>query len=230
MNSDIIFVSILVEGQTEETFVSGVLGKYLLDRGIQITPIIVTTRRSPSGKKDKGGVVPYEKIVSQIRNLIKPHIAVVTTMFDFYQLPNDFPKYDQMPNGTCYAKVQHLEKAFEEHINNPKFLPYIAIHEFEALLFVSPEKIVGGLTASNTREYDQTLVKINGIKEAFHSPEEINENNPPSKRLKSIYSSYEKVTLGCLIAEEIGIDAMRKECSHFDEWLDRLENFVGKKG
>lgn len=47
---------ILVEGDTEETFVKQTLGPHLQPHGTYVFPIIVTTSREErSGKKKRGG-------------------------------------------------------------------------------------------------------------------------------------------------------------------------------
>ncbi|WP_290600261.1 DUF4276 family protein [Anabaena sp. AL93] len=35
---------------------------------------------------------------------------------------------------------------------------------------------------------------------------------------------YDKPLHGSLIAMDIGLDTIRKQCQHFDKWLTRLEN------
>ncbi len=61
---------------------------------------------------------------------------VFTTMFDLYALPDDFPGYEAAKAiGEPYARVAALETAFAEAINDSRFIPYIQLHEFEALLF-----------------------------------------------------------------------------------------------
>ncbi len=46
---------VVVEGQTEEAFVKGVLRPYLRDRSVWAEPIIVSTSRANGGRKFKGG-------------------------------------------------------------------------------------------------------------------------------------------------------------------------------
>jgi hypothetical protein len=45
----------------------------------------------------------------------------------------------------------------------------------------------------------------------------------PSARLRAIYPQYGKIFYGTRIASSIGLDTMRAECRHFNEWLTRLE-------
>ena len=53
------------------------------------------------------------------------------------------------------------------------------------------------------------------------SPEEINDDpqTAPSKRILNIFPKYKKVTDGTQIALKVGLEQIRKECPHFDEWM-----------
>ena len=73
-----IRIKILVEGQTEETFVRDVFIPHYARQQIYITPIIVLT--SPGYK---GGVTGYGKIKYQITRLCREDRgAFISTMFD----------------------------------------------------------------------------------------------------------------------------------------------------
>ncbi len=146
-------------------------------------------------------------------------------MFDFYALPNDFPGYDKLiPGMNPYTKVKLLEEEFKQDIGHHNFIPYIQLHEFEALLFVDPVQLEYCYFkySSKTTELLATLEKFQG------NPELINdgENTAPSKRLISFYPDYEhdKIFAGNLILEAIGIPKLRNACNRFDEWLTKLEN------
>ena len=58
-------------------------------------------------------------------------------------------------------------------------------------------------------------------------PEDINDSpeTAPSKRILSIFpeGTYSKPEHGPLIAEAIGIDAMRQKCAQFDAWVAHLQ-------
>ncbi|MDD1760795.1 MAG: DUF4276 family protein, partial [Methanothrix sp.] len=62
------------------------------------------------------------------------------------------------------------------------------------------------------------------IRDQFNTPEEINDGyeTAPSKRIIRLFKSYQKVTDGYQIAQKIGIDVIRKECPHFNEWIGKL--------
>jgi hypothetical protein len=217
-------VHILVEGQTEEEFVQDILNEHLQPKGIYLNPVIAKTKRAiGSNPAFRGGIVSYGKVEFDLKRLLRDTSAVmVTTMIDYYRLPTDFPNISDVEakTGTSLQRVSFLEKKFAENIAHPKFSPYLSLHEFEALLFTEPEKIV-----SQVRGKDASAqAKLVQICENYPSPEEINLIDPPSKRILSVLAEYDKVGHGYLIAVEIGITAIRKKCLHFDEWLKKLEN------
>ena len=101
---------ISVEGQTEETFVRDVLQPHLWNCGLDPTPVLVTTKRVKVGPQFKGGLVTYGQAKRDILKLSGDSAAVaVTTLYDLYGLPDDFPGHAARPAHNCYAKVAHLE-------------------------------------------------------------------------------------------------------------------------
>ncbi|MCB1196173.1 DUF4276 family protein [bacterium] len=80
-------VKFLVEGQTEESFVKSVLSPYLLQFDISIAPIL-------TGKNKMGGVQKYGGLKRDLKILLgESQKNIITTMIDFYHLPDDFPGY-----------------------------------------------------------------------------------------------------------------------------------------
>lgn len=206
----------MVEGQTEYEFVRRILAPYLALSGLYMTPTLTKTDRA---KGFKGGVVSYGKVKNDIQFLLRDtNAAVVTTMIDFYHLPTSFPGYKTLPKGTCYQRVAHLETAIQKDINHRRFLPYFALHEFEALLFTSPELI------ANTLSKPEKVADLQKIRAEYTTPEEINEKDAPSKHLMTLLPGYRKQADGLAIASEIGIERIRQACSHFNDWLQHLEN------
>ena len=206
-------VLVFVEGQTEETFVRDLLVPYFSRLGIYLTPILAQT--SPG---HKGGIVSYGKVKHQLTRLCRQDQgAYVTTMMDYYGLPNDFPGLDgHVPDA--HEQVVRLELALQQDIDAPNFIPNLMLHEFEALLFSAPEKFAEWLD-------DQALLApMAAIRAAFATPEHIN-NSPqtaPSKRILALVPHYKKTVDGPLIAEDIGLDAIRAQCPHFNNWIERL--------
>lgn len=104
-----------------------------------------------------------------------------------------------------------------EEIGDCRFVPYIQLHEFEALLFSSN---AGFRYYFSAEEADKTL----DIIQAFENPEAINSSpqGAPSKRLIAIKPDYDKVMEGNLIALEIGLEAILEKCPRFRTWTDKL--------
>ena len=214
-------VLILVEGQTEERFVKDILGPDLSAKGIWLIPTIITTKVVYNGPNNKGGTVKYEKIKKQIKNLANDsNSKMVTTMIDYYGVSDDFPGNPPQGND-CYERIKYRESAFAKDIGLNKFLPYLQLHEFEALLFSEPEKIGETL--------DQNIANsLINVRNNVRTPEEINDNPKtcPHERIESVYGKYNKPLYGLIIAKRIGIKKIRQECPHFNEWINKLESLA----
>lgn len=115
------------------------------------------------------------------------------------------------------ATLAKITELFPDHNIEERFIPYIEMHEFEALLF-SNALILASEIGIDTD-------KIEDILDEFGEPEEIDDgpDTAPSKRLMSLNKSYRKVAMGKSIAEAIGISTIREKCPHFDQWVTRLE-------
>ena len=214
----------LVEGQTEETFVRSVLGPHFLPLGLVIGPIVVATKKVKSGGKFRGGVTSYQQVRRDLQNLLGDRGAVaITTMLDLYGLPADFPGKERLPRGgSCYDRVSFLEEALRADVNHPLLIPYLSLHEFEALLLVSPLDIEKALPG------EPSMATLKRDVERFDSPEEVNEGpeTHPSARIKKLAKSYQKRLHGPLITERIGLAGIRGRCPHFGGWLRRLEELA----
>ncbi|MBN9681669.1 MULTISPECIES: DUF4276 family protein [unclassified Corallococcus] len=212
-------VLILVEGQTEETFVREVLAPHLLRLGLALIPRLVVTKYVKEGGSFKGGVPQYALVQGDLRRLLGDTGATcVTSMLDYYGLPKDFPGLATRPQGDCYARVDHVERAFAEDIGHRRFLPHLVLHEFEALLFTDPSQCS---ISFSTEE----ITKLQVIRASAQSPEEINEHpdTAPSKRVLAVSPGYQKTLHGPLAVMSIGLPAIRAACPHFAQWLSKLE-------
>lgn len=215
-----IRINILVEGQTEETFVRDVLVAHYSARGIFFNPILAQT--SPG---HKGGVVSYGKIKNQLTKLCKQDKkAYVTTMIDFYGLPTTFPgvqAQDYPSAAPALDQVMFLEDRLKINLGEPNFVPFLVLHEYEAFLFCQPEKFSDWVDGKT----EKAVEALSAVAAAFDSPEAIN-NSPqtaPSKRIESILPQYKKTLHGPIIAADIGLDVIRQKCQHFDSWLKSIE-------
>ncbi len=213
-------VLILVEGQTEEAFVKNLLASHLRSFNVFVIPIIVATKRLLTGDKKQGGYVPYVRLRTEVLRLLNDSSAArVTTMLDYYGLAPEFPGRENPAGKTPLEKVSSVERAWAEDINHQKFIPYLSLHEFEAMLFADPTQIANGF-ALPALHYS-----LLNIKSSFPTPEDINddEETAPSRRLGKLFPGYNKPFYGELIAERIGIKRIRSECGHFAAWLSSLE-------
>lgn len=212
-----------VEGETEEAFLKRVIHLHLLNMGLFIIPTIATTRRVISGPDYKGGHVSFGKAKREIRRLLGDSDAVaVTSMLDFYGLPSDYPGKNSMPTGDCYKRVEHMESELGNAIDSRKFIPYLSLHEFEALVLVSPDEIAGAFPGENISD------NLRMITQAAHSPEEINEGEQshPSVRLTNLIPTYRKPQHGPIITLRIALEEICRSCPHFNEWLEKLESLA----
>ena len=104
--------------------------------------------------------------------------------------------------------------------NPERFVPYVMMHEFEAILFSHCERFAGGIGEP------ELAPKFQEIRDTSGCPEEINDspNTAPSKRIESLVPGYQKPLMGALASLEIGLGAIRLACPHFRSWLEQLES------
>ena len=225
-----IRVHVICEGQTEEMFIKELLSSSFESKGIWLIPALV-------GKPGhKGGNIRIERLLTDVRNrLLGDQAAYCTTFFDFYGLPAEFPGKAMVAGcTTSKAKAKVLCQALTEALTPPiglqamrRFIPYVQMFEFEALLFSDPAALARGIGHENLG------AEFRMIRSAFDSPESINDSprTAPSKRIIKKVEDYEKPIYGTMAAMEIGLPTMRKECALFDKWLKRIEGLAkGTKG
>jgi hypothetical protein len=210
----------VVEGSTEATFVKDVLAPWIVAHGVSLSARIV----GKPGKK--GGVGEFDRAFGDIETILeRDRRAFVTTMFDYYGMPPSWPGRRAANSQPLAHRGEFVEKPIEQQVAerlgsslSNRFIPYVQMHEFEALLFSDPHEIVRGLD-------DQRIqTRLVQILEQFGNPETIDDDpaTAPSKRLTSLHPGYRKIAHGKRIAEAIGIDAIRRKCPHFDGWIERL--------
>jgi hypothetical protein len=217
-------VHIIVEGQTEVKVFYSILAPYILSKtnvNIVVTPI----------KHSGGGIVKYSKLLPEFRNHLADRDKILTTFFDYYGIleKHNYPKYKEAKIDQSIAKigVELLEQGLKEDlalkgIHTKNFIPYIQLHEFEALLFSSDEGF--------EFQYDNIRVirDLKAIAPRYETPEDINDSpvTAPSKRIIAILEKhgdkYEKVIDGDTISVMVGIEAMLERCPRFRTWVETL--------
>lgn len=213
-------VHLIVEGQTEEAFVKNVLAPYAAPQNVFIDARSVETGRKGQ-MRFRGGMTTYAKAKKDILTWLAEDVnAYVSTMFDLYRLPNDFPGFQTCAGQQPRQKVATLETALGADISHSRFVPYLQLHEFESLLFADPNSIDQLVPTKNSQ-----LAALNSILTQFNAdPELINERPQlaPSKRILSLYPRYDKVAYGHRVVQKAGVQTVLTNCQHFREWVDRL--------
>ncbi|HEX5416857.1 MAG TPA: DUF4276 family protein [Chloroflexota bacterium] len=222
-------VHLVVEGQTEETFVRKVLAPYLGSCRVFVDARSVETSRHHS-KVYRGGVLDYGRVRRDLERWMRQDDhgdCHFSTMVDLYHLPEDFPRLEEArKQQNPYDRIKILEDGFRQDIDHPRFIPYIQLHEFEALLLCDPNAF-----DTEFNEHRAAIDNLVRMAQEFESPELINDGQEtaPSKRIIKEIPDYlgRKVSSGPLIAERISLPALRAKCQHFNEWLHQLEELEG---
>jgi hypothetical protein len=214
-------IKILVEGPTEVLFVNDVLRPHFFEKGIAVRPFLL---------QEGGGAPKYPRSQKQILNTIKAdRRCCCTTLVDFYGLPKDWPGRKNADGRRAYLeKAATVEEALSVDIceqlglsfDQSRFIPYVQMHEFEALLFSDISKL-----AERAKKREKISVEFEHILKSFSCPEEINDNYDtcPSRRIEQNIEDYVKTVDGIIVARAIGMEKMRQECPHFNEWITKLE-------
>lgn len=223
---------VLVEGETEETFVKELLAPHLYNKGFsKVSAKLMGNARK---RNRRGGIKRWPGVREEIiRHLNTDKNLYVSTMVDYYALPrgednpNAWPGRFQANSLNFDEKAQHIEAELQKDLaiyspkslNVERFIPYIMMHEFEGLLFSDCKE----LATSIARE--DLATAFQNIRDRYPTPEEINDSpqTHPSQRIKDLMPEYQKPLYGNLAAIAIGLEKFRKECRGFRRWLERIE-------
>ena len=212
---------VVAEGQTEREFVMTILRVPLAEIGVFVTPRLIQT--SPDGR---GGALSGQRVLRSLRDTLRQRRdTYVTTFFDLYGLPGDFPGLVRTPSDPM-ARATAIEASFHEEVvrvarcRPARFLPHVQPYEFEALLFADPAQFGQFRPA-----WKQATGTLEAARRGALSPEHLNDgpSTHPSARLQQQLPGYRKVQHGLAVAALIGLDRIRAECRHFGAWLARIE-------
>ena len=211
---------IIAEGETEESFVNNILCPFFCPKGIYNSIQCFKTKHS------HGGMSKYSYIKKDILNIIYEKDVVVSMMIDFYRLPSDFPGFNDLKVTQTHQEQANLletriKKDLEDSQNQlfDNFIPYIQLHEFEALVFAS----ISGIDSL----FERSEMDYNGLMnviQQYPNPEDIN-NHPdtaPSVRLKKLISGYNKVLHGIDIINTVGMAELLEKCPRFKTWIESM--------
>jgi Domain of unknown function (DUF4276) len=219
---------VFCEGSTEQGFCKQLLAPHLFLGGDGRIHSIRIAHSKHHGQVHRGGVpTRYEVLRRDISNTLRSRKQVdvyFTTMIDLYGLPDDFPgrsEHQRDPgNPTLY--VDALEKYFDLDIGDRRFIPYLQLHEYEAMLFANPDAF-----RDSFDKCDEAIEELKRIVQTHPSIEHIDDGaeTAPSKRIIKLLPEYKgrKSSPGPDIAEFIGLAVIREKCRHVNAWLTRLE-------
>lgn len=222
-------LAIIVEGQTEQAFVREVLAPYLATCGVSAWATL------PGRSHRHGGVPAWEVVRGDILRMLRARRGrYCTTMFDFYAMPQDWPGRREASARRMTERGEFVETAlsadlagFAGHDLDPAlFIPYVQMHEFEALLFSNVDVLCATLSPLSGCDRGHLADAFRGVLAEAGEPEAINDRpqSAPSKRIETRVPGYRKSLYGPLAASRIGIETIRSACPHFHSWVDRLES------
>lgn len=218
---------------TELSFVNGALAPHLQRHGY--ASVAARLIGSRVGRSRRGGGVSWPSVRDGIvRHLKEDRQALATTMVDYYGMPQSgqrsWPGRADAGARAPPQRATHVQSALAQDVaqhmganfDRRRFIPYVSMHEFEALLFadcrgfaeaVGQPHVAGAMEAILTQ---------------FGDPEAIDDSaaTAPSKRILRLLPNYQKVATGATAIQHIGLAAIRHRCANFREWLGRLEAAV----
>lgn len=227
---------VLVEGEAEETFVNEILRDHLFAKGFaQVSAGLLGNARLRSRR---GGIRPWSSVRDDVlRHLREDRGCIVTTFVDFYALPatgnrawpGRLRANDVLHESKAVlvedALLADIASAMGSSFDTRRFVPFVMMHEFEALLFSDCQAFARGIGVS------ELAPRLQAIRDQFTTPEHINDSpvTAPSKRILDLLPSYNKPWQGNIAALEIGLEPIRQACPHFNGWLVRLEHLVAEQ-
>ena len=216
-------VIVVCEGRTEQAFI-----KELVQPALAANAVFLDARLISTSPGSKGGALSRDRVVGNLCRVLRQRDdTYVTTFFDLYGLPPEFP--GKQSNSALRDPIALCEK-IEESLHgvvarqaqrrSDRFVPHIQPHEFEALLLADTSAF-GRVNPA----WQSAAVELATIVGATSSPEHVNDgaNTHPSARIRRHLPGYRKVGHGVDVAVAIGLERIRAKCGHFAQWLGRME-------
>lgn len=229
----------IVEGQTENAVLKRLLAPHLGQQGIDLHAPIVRVGRG------RGGVrfLQAEDLYRQIRHCLQdPRLPYVTTFFDYYAFPTSPSKgwgFVAEPKAEAFFRgaeavaasiEQEIHRRAIEGLDLPgvqsRLIPYIQLHELEALLFAEPDKTAATFGSARLATQIAAVVKqCGGCEKINDRPEKA-----PSKRIESLFPGYRKgrsdFAHAPRVADRLDLNQVRLACPRFSSWLAKIESLA----
>lgn len=221
---------VIAEGRTEIGVVDELLAPHLLGHNVRARAVL------PGKPGHRGGARRWastkREILAQLHGAARRGPGRVTTMFDYYGMPMDWPGREQSTALPVRDRADFVEAALVRDIANDlsdsldktTFVPYVQLHELEALLFADIRSL-----AFSYPDHRRALQHLH--ESVSHlQPEEIDDGpaTAPSKRIAQFVPEYpdNKVSVARSALTRLGLPALRARCPHFDSWITRLESLA----
>jgi len=221
---------VIVEGETEQAFVRDQLAGHLALHGTSAWGVL------PGRHRNRGGVKKWHTAKHDILRTLKER-RYCTTMIDYYAMPEDWPGRAEAKALPWNERAAHVESKISSEVSeilesnfNPEFLiPYVQLHEFEALAFADVAALTSVVSPLSNHSADYLQTQFAAILEEAAHPEAINDGYEtcPSRRISGIVRAYRKRVHSPIVTRRIGLDELRVKCDHFASWLKRLESIGG---
>jgi len=222
-------VLLVVEGPTEQAALQQPdVATQCFSLGFSVHPKVV-------GKPGhKGGVRSFQRVLPEIVALLRQEPqAKVSTLFDFYALPlADWPGYPQSDVLPPVQAVSLIEAGMTAAVVNAipnlmpgRFIPYIQLFEFEALLFADPRAMARAFGNPALEATFAGIVATCGGCEAIDD----RPTTAPSKRIEANFPAYKKgrgmnahapIILGQIA--RTNWPQLLTACPRFGSWLNQL--------
>jgi hypothetical protein len=221
---------VLVEGQTEETFVNDLLRPHL--QGCGFASVSARLMGNARLRNRRGGVRKWPASQDDLLDhLAGDRTAILGLMVDYYAMPaagdGEWPGRRSAARLPMPRRGRAVEEAIAEEVRSAmgpsfdarRFVPYVVMHEFEGLLFSDC------MSFAQAMGRPHLAPRLQEIRDQFRTPEEIDDSpeTAPSKRVEAVMWGYDKPLFGSLAARRIGLATIARECENFGHWLNRLE-------
>lgn len=227
----------VVEGYSENGFLTGLLSSHLGALDIDFSAKIVGEGRSKGGMNFR----TFDQVCSEITRLLQDgRRPYVTTFFDYYGLPtgaNRGWEFVASAKGLSpHEGADQIEKRFTEAVGAAlgrndfaeRFIPYLQLHELEALFFAEPQRLADTLGQPGLANSVAKIVSECGSCEAINDTPQ----TAPSKRLQKLFPGYIKGRSAAAhaprLARKLDLEKVRSACPRFNVWLTRLESLSSR--
>jgi hypothetical protein len=195
-----------------------------------VKPRLTGLHARRKGRIPRGGLLnTFQHALGDIRRWLREDQspgARFSMMVDLYSLPKDFPGYNEaMLLTDPHQQAEELEKTLGAELNDWRFIPYVQVYEFEALVLSKPEAF--GAWFEDMQKHIEALATEC---QRFDTPEKIDDGQQthPKARIKKHIEDYDENVDGPVLAADIGLETIRAKCPHFNQWLTILEQLDTK--